>query len=183
MIKYFEQSIMTVVMLAIFASMVGISFSYPPEARFMVLVVGLPAIALCLLQLGIDYRKQMRTRKSGSSAPDATPHTQPADGAPAFTSSSPLAAENYAPDTVRRELILWAYFLGLTTGVLLFGFYVTVPIFLFTFLLLFAQVGLLRAAIYTASACAFLYVLFDYVFRMPLHTGFVTDYLMDLISG
>ncbi len=39
---------MNLVMLAIFVVMVGIALQYPPQARFMPLVIGLPAIALCL---------------------------------------------------------------------------------------------------------------------------------------
>jgi hypothetical protein len=173
---------MTVIMLGIFVSMVGISFGYPPAARFQVLVVGIPAIALCLLQLGLDFRKHLRS-EAAHEGPDVTqvPHT--AEGIPTFTSSSPIAAGNYSPETTRKEIVLWIYFLCLTAGILLFGFYVAVPVFLFTFLLFYSRIGLRRAFIYMGVACVLLYVLFEYVFRVPLHTGFVTDYLMDLISG
>ena len=50
---------MTLVMLAIFTAMVGVATTYPPAARFMPFVVGIPAIALCLLQLALDlYRRR-----------------------------------------------------------------------------------------------------------------------------
>ncbi len=182
MSKYFEQSIMTFVMLAIFVLMVGMSFNYPPAARFMVLVIGAPAITLCLVQLGVDYYRHEEI-EAGRQEPDARQLTQASDGTMMSTSSSPLASGDYSPATAHKELVLWVYFLSLIAGILLFGFNATVPVFLFTFLLSYARVSLRRAAIYTAVAAFFLYVLFNYIFRMPLHGGFVTDRLMDLISG
>ena len=39
--------------------MVGVASTYPPAARFMPFIVGIPAIALCLLQLALDlYRRR-----------------------------------------------------------------------------------------------------------------------------
>lgn len=178
-----DSPIMTVVMLAIFTVMVGISTTYPAAARFMVLVVGIPGIALCLLQLGLDIRRRMQAAENGRTQPDMTKLAHAAGGAPASTSSSPLATGDYSPETTRKEIILWSYFLSLIAGVLLFGFYFTVPVFLIVFLLLFAQASLLRAAVLTVSASVFLYIVFEYVFRMRLHEGFITEYLMDRISG
>jgi hypothetical protein len=53
---------MTVVMLSIFVAMVGIASQYPADARFMPFIVGVPAIALCLLQLGLDFRGSLRSK-------------------------------------------------------------------------------------------------------------------------
>jgi len=44
------------VMLAIFASMVGLSFAYPAEARFIPLVIGVPGMLLALAQFVIELR-------------------------------------------------------------------------------------------------------------------------------
>lgn len=52
---------MTVVMLAIFVAMVAIAWQYPPDARFMPWVIGIPAIALCLLQIALDWRAAARS--------------------------------------------------------------------------------------------------------------------------
>ena len=46
---------MTLLMLVIFTVMVGVASTYPPGARFMPYTIGIPAIALCLLQLALDY--------------------------------------------------------------------------------------------------------------------------------
>ena len=40
-------SVMTIVMLAIFVTMVAVSSSYPEGARFMPFVIGIPGIVLC----------------------------------------------------------------------------------------------------------------------------------------
>ena len=72
--------VMTILMLTIFVVMVGISSTYPEGARFMTFVVGIPAIAICLLQLALDlYRRRAvesedsrsALRPSSASAPSA----------------------------------------------------------------------------------------------------------------
>ena len=52
---------MTLVMLAIFVAMVAIAWQYPPDARFMPWVIGIPAIALCLLEIALDWRAAARS--------------------------------------------------------------------------------------------------------------------------
>lgn len=56
----FFRHAMTVLMLAIFVAMVAIAWHYPADARFMPWVVGIPAIALCLLQIALDWRATAR---------------------------------------------------------------------------------------------------------------------------
>jgi hypothetical protein len=57
----------TLVMLAILVAMVGMAAQYPPDARFMPWVVGIPAIALCLLQLVRELRAAGEARGEPSS--------------------------------------------------------------------------------------------------------------------
>lgn len=174
----YSHLIMTLAMLAIFTVMVGIASTYPPGARFMVFVVGFPAIALCLLQLVLDLRAR---RNAGLEA------GLPQPGQPAALADMPTFDDpnriDHSPETARKEVILWVYFLALIGGILLFGFYISVPIFLFTFLYLFAQANLRSAALLAGVGWLIMYVVFTYVFRMPLHIGFITEYLMDRISG
>jgi hypothetical protein len=169
--------IMTLVMLAIFVTMVGVASTYPAGARFMVFVVGFPAIALCLLQLVLDFRLQ----RQPNLAP--TPETPAEAVAVTIGQFQDPSRIERGPGTARRELIVWGYFLSLIAGILLFGFYITVPVFLITFLRFFANTTWQRAVILTGLAWLILYGLFSYVFRMSLHPGFITDYLMDRISG
>ncbi len=180
----FSDTYMTVAMLIIFTVMVTISSHYPPGARFMTFVVGMPAIGLCLLQLFIDFRNHRRGQANGhgdlSKAEDEASRLL---GHPVHLSMPVIGPEISPEEKVRRELIIWGYILGLVGGILLFGFHVAVPIFILTFLRFQAKASWLMAAGMAAAATVFMYVLFEHVFRMTLHPGFIPEYLMDRISG
>lgn len=145
---------MTGVMLAIFVAMAGVAFQYPPDARFMPLVVGVPAIALCLLQLGLDFRDSAR---SGASAEGTI--------------------------ELRREALMWAYFIGLVAGILVFGFLLTIPVFVVVFLRHWAQASWRFALGLTAAASLILYLAFVQGLGVALHPGFVTEYVLERYSG
>jgi hypothetical protein len=148
---------MTVVMLSIFVAMVGLASQYPPDARFMPLIVGIPAIGLCLLQLGLDFRAAL-----GSKAPAPAAHDE---------------------RTVRREVIMWAYFIGLVGGLLLFGFLLAIPVFVVVFLRHWARTSWRFALGMAAAASVILYVVFVQGLGVALHPGFVTEYVLDRFSG
>ncbi|HET7681618.1 MAG TPA: hypothetical protein VFK79_15950, partial [Xanthobacteraceae bacterium] len=179
----YSRFVMTILMLAIFSVMVAVASRYPAGARFMVFVVGFPAIALCLLQLVLDLRefRNETARAAVGGMPAAAPDTP---GVPADVSlqmqmnADGLAVDSYSPETVRKELIVWGYIFALIGSILFFGFYITVPIFLVVFLHFYAQASWRMTILLPAAVCAFLYVLLGYVFRMTLHIGFVTEYLL-----
>jgi hypothetical protein len=149
--------VMTVVMLSIFVVMVGIASQYPPDARFMPFVAGIPAIALCLLQLALDFRDSHRVK-----APT------PAAG---------------GGSTLRREIILWSYFIGVIGGVLLFGFLLTIPVFVVVFLRHWARASWRFALGLTAAASVILYLVFVQGLGVALHPGFVTEHVLERFSG
>ena len=148
---------MTVVMLSVFVAMVGIASQYPPDARFMPFIVGIPAIALCLLQLGLDFRDSLRSK---------TP-----------------APEAHGERTVRREMIMGGYFIGLVGGLLLFGFLLAIPVFVVFFLRHWAHTSWRFALGLTAAASVVLYTVFVQGLGIVLHPGFVTGYVLDRFSG
>ena len=179
----FSRFFMTGLMLTIFSVMVAMASQYPAGARFMVFVVGFPAIALCVLQLLLDlraWRNETAAAAAGglSGAPDASLNMN--DN---LLNADPLGPQIYTPEVVRKELIVSGYIIGLIVSILLFGFYITVPIFLVSFLRFFAQASWRMAILLPAAVSAFLYMMLAYVFRMTLHLGFITEYLMDRISG
>lgn len=183
----YSRFVMTVLMLAIFSVMVAVASRYPAGARFMVFVVGFPAIALCLLQLVLDLREWRKEVRAGVGDMARVPAD--ASGVPVDPSlqmqmnADGLAVEAYTPEVVRKEMIVWGYILALIGSILLFGFYITVPIFLVVFLRFYAQARWHMAILLPAAVSVFLYVMLGYVFRMTLHIGFVTEYLLDRISG
>jgi hypothetical protein len=180
---------MTFLMLAIFVAMVGVATTYPPGAQFMVLVVGIPAIGLCLLQLALDL---YRRRASG-------PADERSDLEKAQDQASLLAgrriqfempSENVLfteseldpKERVRREIIAWSYFLGLIACILLFGFRITVPVFLIMFLRFQAGTSWRSAVLYGGGGAVAMYLLFEKLLRVSLHTGFVTEFILDRIG-
>ena len=151
---------MSALMLAIFTSMTAIAVLYYPEgARFQPLVIGIPAVLLCVLQLMLDLR--------GGTASATSPAT-PVAGPPSAEEAPPLPA---------NELRVWAWFLALIAGVLLLGFWVTIPLFLTAFLRFEAGTSWQLALGLGAGATAALYGLFGILLRASLHEGFLLQWL------
>jgi hypothetical protein len=181
---------MTILMLVIFTVMVGIASTYPPGARFMTFVVGIPAIALCLLQLALDLYRRRATEAGGtqSALHDPQDHVARIAGRRVqfeLPSENVLFTDSTRDprETVRREIIVWGYFLGLVTAILLFGFRVTVPIFLVAFLRFHAGANWRNALIMGGAGALLMYVLFEKVLRVTLHAGFLTDLIADLLRS
>ncbi len=183
-IARYSNSIMTLLLLAIFVTMIAISSRYPAGARFMTFVVGIPAIALCLLQLVLDARE----RRLSSKVADHRSDIEKAEEQVArlvghkvhFDVGHLLLPESDLDprEQVRRELIAWGYFLAFIAGIILFGFHLAVPVFLIAFLRLRAQASWRMTLGLTAIACTVLFVAFEKVLRVSLHTGFITDYFL-----
>lgn len=181
---------MTLTMLAIFTVMVGVASTYPPAARFMPFIVGIPAIALCLLQLAIDFYRRRLPVADDTSDPLKQAEEQVArlTGHPVhfdMPSENALFTESTQDERerVRREIVVWGYFLALIACILLFGFRIAVPIFLIAFLRFQAGASWRNALIYGGAGALAMYVLFEKVLRVSLHTGFLTEFLMGQLGS
>ena len=86
-------------------------------------------------------------------------------------------------ETVRREIIVWGYFLGLIACILLFGFHVAIPIFLIAFLRFQAEASWRSALIYGGAGAIAMFLLFEKVLKVSLHTGFVTDFIASQLGS
>ena len=159
--------LMNFVMLAIFGVLVLVALHYSAQARFMPLVAGIPAIGLLLLQIVIDIRNA-RTAK-----------TEPTSAPPATTPGMPIQTTLTPQETVRREIVLWTYFLALIGGILLFGFWITIPIFLVSFLRFEAKCSWAVTLGLGLGATVILYLAFVKGLTVQLHNGFVVDHIMD----
>lgn len=180
---------MSVVMLAIFVVMVGIATQYPQQARFMPLVIGIPGIALCLFQLFLELRERRRPRAGA-----------PADTRGGFEKAQEEVARRVGrkmdfemvhetlqvvrselprAGETRREIQLWASFIGLVGGLILFGFWLTVPVFLAVFLRCYAKESWRLSLALGAAATALLFLVFHKGLGIVLHGGFITEYLLD----
>jgi hypothetical protein len=180
--------VMTIVMLTIFVVFVFIAGGYPVNARFMPFVVGIPAIGLCLLQLVLDLRERRRvagvadTRNEFEKAQETVSRLAGRQVDFEIAHEQPAVVEIDAVpegETGRRELLLWGYFLGFIGGILLFGFWVAIPIFLVAFLRFQAKSSWRTALILGLGASLAFFFIFEKGLRVSLHPGFVADYLFD----
>ncbi len=187
-ISKYSNSFMTILLLVIFTVMVAVSSRYPAGARFMTFVIGFPAIALCILQLFLDARERRQgaavqdgqgdLRKAEEKVSQAVGHTVHFDiGSLMFP-----AGDGDAQEQIRREFEAWAYFLGLILGIIFFGFHLAVLVFLVTFLRLRAKASWVMTLGLTAAAVFALFYAFEHVLRVSLHTGFITDLVMDRLG-
>jgi tripartite tricarboxylate transporter TctB family protein len=191
-IMKYSNSFMTVVMLAIFVVLVGLASGYPPGARFMPLVVGIPAIVLCLLQLALDARERRRGETEVGDARSASEKAEDkvsrmvgrrVDFQISHEFMPGVGPEISPEEMVRREMMQWGYFLGFIAGIILFGFWVAIPVFLVAFLRFQAKAGWLVSLGLGIGASLLMYFGFERLFRVVLHTGFVTDYVLGLFGG
>jgi hypothetical protein len=189
-ITKYSNSFMTLFMLVIFTGMVIIASRYPAGARFMPFVLGFPAIALCLLQLFLDARERRLNNaapvEQASGVQIAEEQVSRAVGHQVhFDVGDILLPDQGLPpgEQLRREAIVWGYFLAFILGIILFGFHLSVPVFLVLFLRYRAGVSWRLTLGLTASVCIFLFAVFEYVLRITLHPGFITERITDAIGG
>lgn len=183
---------MTYAMLAIFVVMVAIASQWPEEARFMPYVIGIPAIALCLLQLLLDMRQARRAPKQERTIAEemraAEERVSRMTGRQMrfdVAHDANLPTEDIATtNTARsRELATWLAFTALLAGIVLFGFAIVAPLFVFSFLRLIAGLGWRRAAIYAILAGVFIHAVFEIGLQSELHRGLLTEYFVSRIIG
>lgn len=187
----YSNSFMTLLMLVIFVGMVVIASRYPAGARFMPFVLGFPAIGLCLLQLFLDARERRLVN---------VPMDTPASDAERLAMAQASRAVGHevhfdvgnlllpgstgdGKDQLRREAIVWGCFLAFILGIILFGFHLSVPIFLVLFLRYWAEASWRLTLGLTIVACFILFFAFEEVLRVSLHQGFITERIMDALGG
>jgi hypothetical protein len=137
--------IVSVVMLAIFAGMVLYAFTFPPDARFLPWVIGIPGLLFCIAQLAIELR---------SRPPEPRP-----------------AREG------RRELKMFAWFVAMIAGILLFGFVYAGPALIAAYLYFDWNERPLTVVISALVAFAILYGVFEQALELRLFGGFLGRWL------
>ena len=163
---------LTIIMLVFFCVMVGLAMEFPAKARFMPLIVGVPGIGLCLIQLAIDLFHSPKSAFHGA------PRAGIAHEVPGLEPELP----EYGPHTVRQEITMWVYFVAFVAGVLAFGFYVSIPVMLATFLRRQAESSWRMSLSLAVGATVVLYLLFGALLRIQLFPGFVTPWLLRTVG-
>ncbi len=178
--------LMSLVMLAIFAAMVLVAAGYPPEARLLPLVIGIPGLALCLLQVANEIRDARPGVRSGarsgarSEAQSRAQSGARSEAPPMGLSEGPLQDDDPIDQAakIRREFVLLAWFLAMVLGVLLFGFLIATPVLVFGFLALDQRESFKLAATMATAGFAVLYLIFEKLLELILFRGFVTEWLL-----
>jgi len=148
-------SVLSATFLAVFGIMVAVSFSFPDGARFMPLVVGVPAMVLSAIQLVTDLR-----------APPV----------------KPSADAELGRHTLRAEVRAWGWFVGFIGIVLLIGFNLSGPIMVFGYLWLEARMRPAYAAAAAAVFGVWIWFMFDRVLGFALHPGLFGQGVMSAIG-
>lgn len=151
------------------AILLWISADYPPRARYVPQVVAVFALVCLGMQLALDafpvleelYR---RVEKQDVFSVD--------EGVRAARSGN--GAE------LGLELIAYFWLFILLGGLLLFGFLLAIPTYIALYLRFQARLSWLRSAIYGAGTWLFVYGLFVRLFEIPLYSGLLINWLLDL---
>ena len=184
---------MTLVMLTIFVVMVGIATQYSPQARFMPFVVGIPAIGLCLVQLFFDFLASRRVepnvptdmRNEYEKAQEKISGMvgQKMEFDMAHEKTEVVVNEQPRTGEARREVIIWACIIGLVAGIILFGFWPTIPVFIVLFLHYFGEKSWRFSLALGVTGTTILFLIFAKGLGVILHSGFITERLMGYFSG
>ena len=153
---------MSLVMLAIFVGMVGMAMTYPPETRLLPLVIGIPGILLTLTQVGVEIADLRRKTESATGAEAAELDIDAEETAPAAA-------------TIKSEIVLLAYLAALAGAILLFGFWLTIPVFVIVFLRFHERESWRLTLSLALGAWVTLYLIFDRLLEILVHRGFVID--------
>lgn len=162
--------LMSLVMLAIFAGMVGMAMSYPYDARLLPFVIGIPGCLLALIQVGVEVTDARRQSPSPLKKVDFDT-VEPEAPAAAEESLDPSS-------TIKLELTLLAYMVGLAIIILLLGFWLAIPIFVTLFLRFHEKESWRFTLALAAGALGVLYFIFEYVLSIFVHKGFLVEYLI-----
>jgi hypothetical protein len=135
------------IMLLIFAVMVGFAFTFPGEARFLPLVIGVPGLALSLAQFVIELRGKEADEK-------------------AYTAADRMA-----------ELKMFGWFAVFIFGIILFGFPYAGPIIVALYLHVSWGEKWYTSLGAAAFSWAILHGVFDYVLGLPLFEGLVYQWI------
>lgn len=184
------RTLFTLVMFSIFAVMVYIATGYPPAARLLPLVIGIPGMALSLLQVVLDVRDFFRMRGKIDPRTDFERYMDEMSDrtggeikmeVPEGTQLQTLVEDPtlLARSRNKREILLFAYFFLLIVLVLLFGFWIGYPIFLAIFLRFYARESWKLTASLTAGSWVAMYLVLAVVLQQLLFEGFVTQYVVN----
>jgi hypothetical protein len=131
------------------------AWSWPAKAALFPLAISIPLFFLAAAELVWVLL---------GSAQSAAADFKPADDLP----------EGVA---LRRTALAVGWILGFFAAIVLLGFGVAVPLFVFLYLKVQGKSGWIFAAVFTAAVWAFFYGLFDLLLHLPFPAGWIRDWV------
>jgi hypothetical protein len=80
--------------------------------------------------------------------------------------------------TAKRELRMWGYFVAFIAGLLGFGYYVSIPVMLVTFLRREAEASWRTALLLGIGATIVLYLMFGLALQIQLYPGYLSTVIL-----
>jgi len=163
-------AILTLLILAVFFSAVYTAGQWQYQARLFPWSIGIPALLLCVVQLGLDLFR------IGDSA----------DGDD-LRGLMDLPVDRGVPVSVvvRRAANTFGWIGGFFFVIWIVGFIITVPLFVFFYLTIQAREKLSVSLIYTGAILIFLLGLFHYILHIPWPAGLIAgpqEFILGLIG-
>ncbi len=152
--KFNPGAFFTLFVLAVFAVGVFSAAEWQIQARMFPWVIGIPGLALCVMQLFADFFKRKDEDQSLRGAMDL-----PVDR------SVPVAV------VVKRAVNAFGWVLGLFTAIWIVGFVVAVPLFIFVYLTWQAREKLWLAVTYSLGMLALIVGVFHLILNVPWPEG------------
>ena len=128
---------------ALAAYAVYTALGWPPKAALFPLTMGIPLLALCLAQTLVELR-------------DPSP-----------------PAEGDSGTSRGRTLAIFAWMAAFIVLVLLCGFPIAVPLFVFSYLVLQSRAGWGLSTALTAAAWGFFHLVFERLLHFPFEAGLI----------
>jgi hypothetical protein len=190
----------SLVLLGVVAWMAWEARKWDTRASLFPLVIGVPGIALALLQVGFAVRNLRRApvTEMAMAEPEAMPAavegatTQAANGAVAASSSATVMAEaverafgagsaveqeeSIAPELVRRRTLeMSAWIVGITVGIVVLGFELGAAVVSFAFLRFPGKETIRTSLVVALLTYLFFYTVFDRALNIPFPSGTLSD--------
>jgi hypothetical protein len=183
------RTLFTWLMFSIFASMVYISIDYEWPANFLPYVMGIPGMALCLLQVVLDVREFHAVKGVVDPRTDFERYMDEISKHTSMELDLDIAKETVETIVVdedmsarsrgQREIILFGYFFFLLAIVLLLGFWIGIGIFLFVFLRYQTKEPLNLSLMITGGVWSSMYLVLVVVLEQILFEGFITKHIIE----
>jgi hypothetical protein len=159
----------TLVITVLVAAGLYTSFEWSLQARLFPWTIGIPALALCLIQLFMDLWKAVR------------PGAAPVDDDQGIMDLK--VDKDVAPALmVRRAANIFGWIASLFASIWLVGFLISVPLFILFYMRFQSRETWLSSLAWTAVTVVFIIGLFHYILRVPWFYpvfGWLQEILLD----